>query len=98
MIKQTLYFSNPFHLSTKLKQLVITNKETGEIKERVIEDIGFVIVDHHEITFTQSVIQALAENNVAVVFCDKTHHPSSMLFPLDRNTLQTERYLSLIHI
>ena len=92
MIKQTLYFSNPFHLSTKLEQLIITSKETGEVKQRSIEDLGFVILDNHEITFTQSVIQALAENNVAVVFCDKTHHPSSMLFPLDGNTLQTERY------
>jgi len=92
MIKQTLYFSNPFHLSTQLSQLIITSKESGEIKQRPIEDIGFVILDHQEITFTQSVIQELAENNVAVVFCDKTHHPSSMLFPLDGNTLQSERY------
>lgn len=96
MIKQTLYFSNPYHLSAKLKQLVITNKETGEVKERVIEDLGFVIIDHQEISFTQSVMQELAENNVAVVFCDKTHHPSSMLFPLDGNTLQTERFRSQI--
>ena len=43
MIKRTLYFSNPFHLSSKLKQLVITNKETGEVKERVIEDIEGVL-------------------------------------------------------
>ncbi|MCE9538242.1 MAG: type II CRISPR-associated endonuclease Cas1 [Bacteroidetes bacterium] len=92
MIKQTLYFSNPFHLSTNLSQLIITSKESGEIKQRPIEDIGFVILDHQEITFTQSVIQELAENNVAVVFCDKTHHPSSMLFSLDGNTLQSERY------
>ncbi len=92
MIKQTLYFSNPYHLSTKLNQLVITDKETDEVKLRSIEDVGFVILDHHSITFTQSVMQELAENNVAVVICDKTHHPSSMLFPLDGNTLQTERF------
>ncbi|MEO8150910.1 MAG: type II CRISPR-associated endonuclease Cas1 [Bacteroidia bacterium] len=92
MIKQTLYFGNPFHLSATLNQLIITNKETGETKQRAIEDIGFVILDNHSLTFTQSLIQQLTENNVAVVFCDKTHHPSSMLFPLDGNTLQTERY------
>ena len=92
MIKQTLYFSKPFHLSTRLKQLVITDKETEEIKLRSIEDVGFVILDNHSITFTQSVMQELAENNVAVVICDKTHHPSSMLFPLDGNTLQAERF------
>ncbi len=92
MIKQTLYFGNPFHLSATLNQLIITNKTTGETKQRAIEDIGFVILDNHSLTFTQSLIQQLAENNVAVVFCDKTHHPSSMLFPLDGNTLQSERY------
>lgn len=92
MIKQTLYFSNPFHLSTKLNQLIITSKETGEIKQRPIEDLGFVIIDNSEITFTQSVMQELAENNTAVVFCDKKHQPTSMLFPLDGNTLQSERF------
>ena len=92
MIKQTLYFGNPFHLSATLNQLIITNKETGETKQRAIEDLGFVILDNHSLTFTQSLIQQLAENNVAVIFCDKKHHPSSMLFPLDGNTLQTERY------
>lgn len=87
-----MYFYNPAHLAAKLNQLVITNKESGEIVQRPIEDIGFVFLDNQEITFTQGLMQQFAENNVAVVFCDKTHHPASMLFPLDGNTLQSERY------
>ncbi len=92
MLKQSLYFANPFHLSTELKQLVITNKESGEVKKRPIEDLGFVVLDNQQITMTQSVMQQLAENNVAVVICDDKHHPASMLFHLDTNQVQNERF------
>ena len=77
MIKKTLYFGNPAYLSLKNKQLVIKipeierNKELPEIirKESVrtipIEDIGVVVLDHKEITITQSVIAALLDNTYA---------------------------------
>lgn len=96
MLKRILYFSNSYHLSVKNYQLQITNKNTGEIKQAVIEDLGFVIFDNQQITFTQSVIQDLAANNTAVVFCDKKHLPSSMLFHLDTNTVQTELFTAQI--
>ena len=92
MLKKTLSFSNPYHLSTKLNQLVITSKETGEIATRPVEDLGFVILDNQQITFTQHVLQLLAENNVAVVICDIKHHPSSMLMHLDTHHIQAERF------
>ena len=92
MLKKLLAFSNPYHLSTKLDQLVITSKETGEIISRPIEDLGFVILDNQQITFTQHVLQLLAENNVAVVICDPKHHPSSMLMHLDTHHIQAERF------
>jgi|AntAceMinimDraft_17_1070374.scaffolds.fasta_scaffold09823_4 CRISPR-associated protein Cas1 len=97
MLKRILYFSKPFYLSTKNHQLLINNKETGEIRQAVIEDLGFVILDNQQITFTQSVIQELAENNVATVFCNKKHHPSSMLFHLDTNSVQTEIFKEQIN-
>lgn len=90
MLKRTLFFGNPYHLSTKNKQLVIIDKSTREEKTQAIEDMGFVVFEHPEITFTQSVMQLMAENNTAVVFCDKTHHPASMLLHLDTNQVQTE--------
>ncbi|MBL7995497.1 type II CRISPR-associated endonuclease Cas1 [bacterium] len=92
MIKRTLYFGNPHHLSAKLKQLIITNKETGEVKQTPIEDLGFVILDHHEITFTQSMIQELSENNTALIVCNDKHHPASLMLPLDSNQVQAERF------
>ncbi len=92
MLKRTLFFNNPYHLKVKYEQLVLTDKNSGEVKQAPIEDIGFVILDHPQITLTQSVMQLLAEKKVAVVFCDKKHHPSSMLLNLDGNTIQSELF------
>jgi hypothetical protein len=39
MSKKMLSFSNPYHLSVKLGQLVIFNKETEEETTRPIEDL-----------------------------------------------------------
>ena len=96
MLKRTLFFGNAFHLSTANEQLIITNKETAEIKTTPIEDLGFVVFEHPQITFTQSVMQLMAKNNTAVIFCNENHHPSSMLLHLDTNTIQTERFIAQI--
>jgi len=92
MLKKTLFFHNAYHLSIKYNQLIITDKNSREKTQRPVEDLGFVILDHQQITFTQSVIQHLAANNVAVVFCNKKHHPASMLFHLDTHQTQNEHF------
>ena len=92
MLKKTLFFGNPYHLNVEYLQLKATDKESGEIKIVPVEDIGFIVFEHPQITFTQGVIQLLAENNSAVIFCDAKHHPSSMLLHLDTNYVQTERF------
>lgn len=92
MLKRTLLFSNPYHLSTRNLQLQIAEKESGTVKTVPIEDIGYIIFEHPHITFTQSVMQLLAENNTAVIFCDQKFHPSSMLFHLDTHYTQTEKF------
>ncbi len=92
MIKKLLSFSNPYYLSTKLQQLVIANKETGEETSRPVEDLGFVVIDHPQITFTSGLMQLLAEYNVALVICDSKHHPAGMMLHLDTHHIQAERF------
>src|SRR5690606_30443462 len=92
MIKRTIFFANNYHLSTENFQLKAACKSSGEIKSVPIEDIGYIVFEHPQITFTQSVMQLLAENNSAVILCDAKHRPSSMLFHLDTNYVQTERF------
>jgi len=97
MIKRLLSFSNPFHLSTKLGQLVVYNKETDDEVTRSIEDLGYLILDHPQITFTNSLMQVLAEQNVAVVICDNKHHPASMMMHLDAHHIQAERFKAQVN-
>ena len=103
MIKRTLCFTNPAYLSLKNSQLVIklpeveTNSSLPEsfraetIKTIPIEDIGVVVLDNKRITITQGVLEALLENNCAVITCNESHLPVGMHLPLVGNTTQTER-------
>lgn len=103
MIKRTLCFTNPAYLSLKNSQLVIklpeveTNSSLPEsfraetIKTIPIEDIGVVVLDNKRITITQGVLEALLENNCAVITCNESHLPIGMHLPLVGNTTQTER-------
>ena len=92
MIKRTLYFGNPAYLKTKDEQLVFESAETSETKSLPIEDIGVVILDHQQITITQALIAKLLANNVALITCDNSHHPTGLLLNLDGNTLQSAKF------
>lgn len=98
MLKRTLLFSNPYHLSVKNAQLVANDKNTKEIITVPIEDIGFILFEHPQITFTQMVMQLLSENNTAVIFCNNRFMPSSMLLHLETNQVQAELFRKQIGV
>lgn len=96
MIKQTLVFSKPSSLSLRLNQLVIKLADSEVVHTRPIEDIGVVIVEGQQVKLTVPLINALAKNNVAVIFCDGNMFPTSMLMTLDGNTTLQESYKAQI--
>jgi CRISP-associated protein Cas1 len=61
-----------------------------------IEDIGLVILDHQQITITQSLLAKLLSNNTAVITCDHTHHPVGLQLCLDGHTLQSQKFKAQI--
>ena len=92
MIKRTLFFGNPTYLSTKDEQLVINfPKEVREERRIPIEDLGYIILEHPQITITNGVLMKLIQNKTAVITCDKQHLPCSILQPLVGHSEQTER-------
>lgn len=104
MIKKTLYFGNPVYLSLRNAQLVIklpevvkndslpdSFKEQAEVT-KPIEDIGIVVLDNKQITITSGVLEALLENNSAVITCDSKSMPVGLMLPLYGNTTQNERF------
>ncbi len=92
MVKRTLFFSNPCRLSLKNAQLVVENHTSGEIKTVPVEDIGVAVIENQMVSISIPAMNALVENNCAVVFCDARHMPSSMLMNLDSNSVQAETY------
>lgn len=95
MIKRTLYFGNKAYLSLKNRQISITVvDETGKeiAATRPIEDIGVVVIDSPMVTFTSGLMEALLENNCAVITCDKAHMPVGLMLPLCGNSTQNERF------
>ena len=106
MIKKTLYFGNPAYLSLRNKQLVIKmpaverSKNVADIIRaesivtKPIEDLGVVVLDHQQITITQGLLEALLENNVALITCTSRSMPVGLQLPLYGNTIQNERFRS----
>lgn len=97
MIKRSLFIANPCHLSAQNNQMIVTNKDTGEIKQASIEDIGFLILENPQITFTVRLAELLTENNVAVIFCNSKYLPTSMLLNLEQHHLQNEMFRNQIN-
>ena len=92
MIKQTLMFTSPVYLSLKDGQLVITFKDNKDTVTRPIEDIGFVVIEHPEVSISIPALNELADNNVSVIFCDRKKMPKTMLMTLEGNITQQESY------
>ncbi|WP_338731522.1 type II CRISPR-associated endonuclease Cas1 [Mangrovimonas cancribranchiae] len=92
MIKRTLFFGNPAYLSTKNEQLVVNFPDDDEKEVTTpIEDLGYVVLEHPQITLTNGVLMKLVQNKTAVITCDKQHLPCSFLQPLVGHSEQTER-------
>ena len=92
MIKQTLFFTTPVSLSLKYNQIEIRYKDVEEVITRPIEDVGVIIVENQMVHFTIPLLNALADNNVAVIFCNAQCMPNTMLMPLESNAIQQEVY------
>jgi CRISPR-associated protein Cas1 len=98
MIKRTLHFGNPAYLSLKERQMMIDLPHLKALDEKdgkrsaPIEDIGIVVLDHPQITITHGCMEALLENNAAIVVCNKSHHPAGLLLPMEGHETQSERY------
>ncbi len=82
MIKRTLEISSePAYLTARLDQLLIVRN--GETFASVpCEDIGTVVVDQPQTTYSQAALVALARRGAVLLVCGADHLPTAMLLPL----------------
>ena len=93
MLKRTLAFTRPYHLSLKNRQMLIRDKEDSGFSTSVpVEDIGYVILENQETSITLPLLNALADNNAAVIVCSDKFMPNAMLMNLDANSTQGETF------
>ena len=82
MIKRTIEISRePTHLSLRLGQLVL-EREHQPVSTIPCEDLGMVVVDHPQVSYTHSALAALVEHDAVVVICGKNHLPAGLLLPM----------------
>lgn len=91
MIKRTIILSSPSRVKLSNGQLICTNlDDETKVNRAPIEDLGVVIVENQRVILTVPVLNALADNNTAVVFCDSHLMPNSILTGLNVNSTQSE--------
>ena len=91
MIKRTLEISrDPAYLSVRLGQLQL--KRGDEIAASIpCEDLGVVLVDHPQATYSHAALTTLMEHDAVVVLCGRDHLPCGMLLPIGEHTLVVPR-------
>ncbi len=94
MLKRTLFFGSPGRLFMENTLLAYEagNAEAPPGKRTFpLEDIGFIVLESLQISVTTACLNALAEENIAVIFCNASHMPSAMMQPFEGHTL-TQRH------
>ncbi|MCC7087108.1 MAG: type II CRISPR-associated endonuclease Cas1 [Pirellulales bacterium] len=82
MIKRTVEISKePAHVTVHLDQLLIQRKRqtVGQIP---CEDLGVLLVDQPQVTYSHAALARLMEFDAAVVVCGRDHLPAGILLPL----------------
>lgn len=86
MIKRTVEISRePAHLCVRLNQLTLKrgDETVGSIP---CEDIGVVVVDHPQTTYTHAALASLAHADATLVICGRDHLPVALLLPMADHT------------
>jgi CRISPR-associated protein Cas1 len=68
-------------LRTRLKQLVVQS-ENEPVQTIPLEDIAVLLVSHPQVSFSQAVLEGIAENGAVLIACNRKSLPIGMYVPL----------------
>jgi CRISPR-associated protein Cas1 len=100
VIKRTIEISQEsLHLAVELDQLKLYRHEpeSGLASTIPCEDIGLVVVDHPQATYSHAALVRLVDFGAAVVICGRNHLPSGLLLPLGNHSEGVARLQEQIH-
>ena len=73
-------------------QLLLCLTNTGVEHILALEDLGYICLDHPQVTLSQPLLQAIGKLNIALIVCDTTHHPLTLMLPLYHHHLAQKRF------
>ncbi|WP_416863709.1 type II CRISPR-associated endonuclease Cas1, partial [Helicobacter ganmani] len=77
---RTLFLSTPARLSLEDKHLCIVQKDKESVKIPLV-DILCVMLESHQITLTNALLNAFAQYKIILFACDESHLPSGLFMP-----------------
>jgi CRISPR-associated protein Cas1 len=82
MIKRTIEVSSaPAHLAVRNRQLLL--RRDGQVVASIpCEDLGVVVVDHPQASYTHAALCELLQAQAVLVVCGPDHLPQGLLLPL----------------
>jgi CRISPR-associated protein Cas1 len=89
MIKRTIEISKePAHLAVRLGQLLIRRPDAENASAPSIpcEDVGLLIVDQPQTSYSHPALVKLIDAGAVVVLCGQDHLPAALILPLSTHT------------
>ena len=91
MIKRTLEISSePTHLSVRHGQLLLS-RQKAVVASLPCEDLGVIVVDQPQTTYTHAALTAMMGEDAVVVLCGDNHQPCGMIIPISDHTQVVHR-------
>lgn len=86
MVRHTIEISSrPYHLAISNGRLQLL-QEREVVSSIPCEEIGMVVIDNAQTTYTHSAIESLSDAGAVIVICGSNHLPTSLIIPLAEHT------------
>lgn len=91
MLRRTIEISSdPTHVSMRRGQLTLT-RDGHHIASVPCEDLGTVVVDHPQTTYTHAALREIVKHGAALVVCGNDHQPAGLLIPMATHSQIVQR-------
>ena len=91
ILKRTIEISSqPTHLSVRLGQLTLS-RDGKPIASVPCEDLGTIVVDHPQTTYTHAALRDVVTNGGSLVICGQDHLPVGLLIPMATHSQVVQR-------
>ncbi len=91
MIGRVVEISTDGRHLAKERGFLVVHEKGNEVGRVPLDDLAAIIANAHGLTYSNSLLCALAERNIAFVFCGPHHRPVGFLWPADSHHQQSGR-------